>query len=161
MINMSEKTLHYLIEKILVPTDGSSYSLKAAQYAAKLAKTHKAKVTILHVMQLRFPGVDRPIDVNDIESAVIEVEKIDKIKERAMSVIDKTKKYFVDEKTPFDTVYFSYGNIPEIIVKTAKDEDYDIIIMGHKGQSEIQNLMMGSVAAAVCRRAPCPVLIVR
>ena len=112
---MSEEIHFYPIEKILLPTDGSKYSLKAAKYAAKIAKKHNSKVTILHVMDLNFPRAHKPIEVDDLESVIIEREHETEIKKRARNVVEKTKKYFFEDHIPIDTEYFLFGNISEII----------------------------------------------
>jgi nucleotide-binding universal stress UspA family protein len=60
-----------------------------------------------------------------------------------------------------ETEFFLSGNVAEIIVETAGEEGFDLIVMGSRGLGGLQHLMLGSVAEAVTRRAPCPVLIVR
>ena len=67
---MSDELFSYPIKKILLPTDGSKYSIKAARYAAKIAKKLDSKVTILHVMQLYFPSgpAREPIEFDNLES---------------------------------------------------------------------------------------------
>jgi nucleotide-binding universal stress UspA family protein len=160
---MTEEIQFYPINKILLPTDGSNFSLKAAKYAAKIAKKHDSKVTLLHVMDLHFPRARarEPIEFDDLGSATIEIEHEKDIKKRAINIIEKTKKFLIQENITFDTQYFLFGNIPEIIVKTAKEENFDLIIIGHKGLSGVRHIMLGSVAERVCRSAPCPVLIIR
>ncbi len=150
-----------LIDRVLVPTDGSQPSLKAAKYAAKLAKMVGAGVKIVHVMEVAVPGVKKPVELDDLESVTIQVEDEERIKRRAMDVMNRTKKCFVDEGVPVETEFFLSGNAAEVIVKMAGDEGFDLIVMGSRGLGGLQHLMLGSVAEAVSRRAPCPVLIVR
>ncbi len=150
-----------LIDRVLVPTDGSQPSLKAAKYAAKLAKRVGAGVKIVHVMEVAVPGVRKPVELDDLGSVTIQVEDEERIKRRAMDVMDRTKKCFVDEGVPVETEFFLSGNVAEVIVETARDEGFDLIVMGSRGLGGLQHLMLGSVAEAVSRRAPCPVLIVR
>ncbi len=150
-----------LIDRVLVPTDGSQPSLKAAKYAAKLAKMVGAGVKIVHVMEVAVPGVKKPVELDDLESVTIQVEDEERIKRRAMDVMNRTKKCFADEGVPVETEFFLSGNAAEVIVKMAGDEGFDLIVMGSRGLGGLQHLMLGSVAEAVSRRAPCPVLIVR
>ncbi len=49
----------------------------------------------------------------------------------------------------------------QIIVETAKMENFDLIVLGHKGMGGLKHLMLGSVAEGVCGAAPCLVLMVR
>jgi len=150
-----------LIDRVLVPTDGSQPSLKAARYAAKLAKLAGARVKIVHVMQVAVPGAREPVELDGLNSVTIQVDDEEMIKRRAMDVMDRTKKCFVDEGVPVETEFFLSGNVAEVIVDTAGDEGFDLIVMGSRGLGGLQHLMLGSVAEAVSRRAPCPVLIVR
>ena len=150
-----------LIERVLVPTDGSQPSLKAARYAAKLAKMAGAKVKIVHVMQVAVPGARWPVELDGLNSVTIQVEDEEKIKKRGMDVMEKTRVCFTDEGVPVETEFFLSGNVAEIIVETAREEGFDLIVMGNRGLGGLQHLMLGSVAEAVSRRAPCPMLIVR
>ena len=50
------------------------------------------------------------------------------------------------------------GDPAHAIVRFAKDEDIDMIVMGTHGRTGLRRLLMGSVAEAIVRRAGCPVL---
>jgi nucleotide-binding universal stress UspA family protein len=150
-----------LIDKVLVPTDGSQPSLKAAKYAAKLAKMAGAKVKIVHVMQVAVPGAKRPVELDGLNSVTIQIDDEEKIKKKGMDIMEKTREIFADQGIPVETEFFLSGNVAEIIVETAGEEGFDLIVMGSRGLGGLQHLMLGSVAEAVTRRAPCPVLIVR
>ena len=52
-------------------------------------------------------------------------------------------------------------SVPAEIVRYAKEEEIDIIVIGSRGRSELQKLFLGSVASAVLAYSPCPVLVVR
>ena len=47
------------------------------------------------------------------------------------------------------------------IVRYAKDNDTDLIVMGSRGRSGVEELLLGSVSAQVIHHAPCSVTIVR
>jgi len=53
------------------------------------------------------------------------------------------------------------GNAAAEIVALAKDEKCDLIVIGTHGRSGVGRLLLGSVAEAVLRRAPCPVLTLK
>jgi nucleotide-binding universal stress UspA family protein len=112
-------------------------------------------------MNLPFTGTEKSIEIDDLDSAVIEISNETKIKGRAKNIIEKTKKNLIEENIPFNTEFYIYGNIPEIIVKAANEKKFDLIIMGHRGISGIKHVMLGSVAERVCQMAPCPVLLIR
>ena len=52
------------------------------------------------------------------------------------------------------------GDPTIVIAETAQREDTDLIVVGKRGRSPIQNLLLGSTAEAVCRRSQRPVLLV-
>jgi nucleotide-binding universal stress UspA family protein len=68
-----------------------------------------------------------------------------------------TKVVPTDPQVPFEHRLIT-GEPAEAVVRLAKDEGVDLIVMGTHGRSGISRLLMGSVAEAIVRRAPCPVL---
>ena len=77
---MSKDDALYALGNILLPTDGSKYSIKAAKYTAEIAKKHGSKVTLLHVLELNLPTADHPIEFDDLESVWIAIEDENEIK---------------------------------------------------------------------------------
>ena len=53
------------------------------------------------------------------------------------------------------------GSPIQEIIKVAKDQDMDLIVMGNSGHGMLERMLMGSVADKVVRKAPCAVLTVR
>jgi len=49
----------------------------------------------------------------------------------------------------------------EVIIDYLNSYPHDLVVLGHRGMSDIQALLMGSVAYNVANLAPCAVLIVR
>jgi nucleotide-binding universal stress UspA family protein len=52
------------------------------------------------------------------------------------------------------------GRPADEIVKTAKEENFDLIVMGHRGLGRVKEFFLGSVSDRVADEAHCPVLIV-
>jgi nucleotide-binding universal stress UspA family protein len=50
---------------------------------------------------------------------------------------------------------------PIEILKAAREEEFNLIVMGARGISRIKEILMGSVSDGVTRHAPCPVLLVK
>ena len=146
-----------VLSKILLPTDGSRNSLRAARYAAEIAKKCGSKVTLLHVIEST-PIASSPIEIGIDARLVVENET--KIKERGKKVIEKTKKPFDRYSVPVETKYF-YGHTVRAIVETAEKENFDVIIIGSRGLGGVKRLVLGSVANAVTHQASCPVFIIR
>lgn len=136
-----------MMRKILVPTDGSTYSLKAAEYAAELARELESKVSILHVSEYH-PRVRA-------RELVQEEEKLGE------EILSKTKEIFDKARVQVHVMKLEFGHPADIICSVAEREQFDLIVMGEKGAHEIGRFMLGSVADRVAHHAPCPVMIVR
>jgi len=135
------------MRKILVPTDGSSYSLKAAEYAAELARELGSRVSILHVSGYR-PHVRAR-------------ELIEEEEKRGAEILSKTEDVFDRAGLSVEVMKLQFGHPADIICTVAEREGFDLIVMGGKGAQEIGRFMLGSVADRVAHHAPCPVMIVR
>jgi nucleotide-binding universal stress UspA family protein len=147
-----------LIKKILLPTDGSDHSLKAAKYCVELAKNQDRKVAILHIFQTKIPIV--PVQpVVGVESLIV-FESEEETKARGEEAIEKTKVIFDEASIPVETLYF-HGHPVQVIVETAEKMDFDLIVLGSRGLGRLNRLLLGSVADGVLHNAHCPVLIVR
>jgi nucleotide-binding universal stress UspA family protein len=158
---MVKEHLFYPIKKILLPTDGSEHSIKAAKYAAEIATKHGSKVTLLHVLEtLLAKNKDIAIG-SDLDSVVLVMEGEAEIKKRGKKVIAETKKIFNNTEVQVTVRYFLGLRPSKLIVDIAEKENFDLIIIGARGIGGMQRLMLGSVSDIVARTAPCPVFIVR
>jgi nucleotide-binding universal stress UspA family protein len=137
------------ISKILVPTDFTENSLGAFHIAAALARDHGGKLLALHVREAPIaPYV--PYGAGPPPQTDARTFMLDKLEH--LRVLDQT---IVLEYVLID------GAPAEEIVKAAADRHCDLIVMGTHGRTSLSQLLMGSVAIEVSRKAPCPVLTVR
>jgi nucleotide-binding universal stress UspA family protein len=63
--------------------------------------------------------------------------------------------------TVLEQVKVAVGRPAEEILRVAREEKVDLIVMGTHGRTGVRHLLLGSVAEAVSRHAPCPVFTVR
>lgn len=140
---------------ILCPVDFSDYSDYAMSYAAMLAGKFEAKLTLLHVVapaMVPLPGdamtpMMRQVDIADIA---------DTCKERlAKAAGDFAKSGFAINCRVTNGVPFME------ILRVAEELGVDLIVMGTHGRSGLAQIMIGSVAERVVRKACCPVLTVK
>jgi len=134
---------------ILVPLDGSKYSEKALLHACNMAKNFQSRLTLLYV-------VEKSIPVNLLDRK----EYLKILREFGNKVLIKGKKtttqHGVDSK-----IIIKEGNIPNEIVKLAKKEQCNLIIVGSKGLGATMRLLLGSVSNKLANNSPCSILIVR
>jgi nucleotide-binding universal stress UspA family protein len=140
------------IKNILFPTDFSKYNDAAMQYASRLAAESDAKLYILHVHDTRDLGTAMG-EVSYVYSEQWEKER-HRAEKRLQGVVPP------DPAVPYE--HHSLLGAPELeIVSFATDHHMDLIVMASHGRSGLVRLVMGSVAEAVMRKAPCPVLVVK
>ena len=135
------------LNKVLVAVDFGDASNVAMKYARSVAKTFGASLHVLHVMENLFL---RPM-ANDPRAVEAGITR------RLLDVLtdeDRTALHAVPVVRKSDD---PAGEI----VKYAKEEGIDLIVMGTHGRPGLAHLLMGSVAEKVVRTAPCPVLTMR
>jgi nucleotide-binding universal stress UspA family protein len=129
------------ISKILVPVDGSESAEKALQYAVPLAQKTDATMTLLYVQDpgifnLR-PELSKKVGTRILSKAAEEVEGI----------------------TPEQKL--ESGDPAKMTIQTAKNGDYDIIVIGSKGQGSIGRFLLGSVSDHIIHYADRSVLLIK
>lgn len=137
-----------MFKKILVPVDGSKYMEGNVVFASKIAKAMESKLTFLHVVTL--PIVAPPeinVDPKPLEQAGL------KILENAKNV---AKKEGVDSETRSG---MAFGNAAQEILRIAEQGGFELIVIGAKGHSLLDRLLVGSVCETVMHHAVCPVLV--
>ena len=140
-----------MFDKILLAVDGSNCALDAAKVAGDLARSENSK-------QLRILTVYDSIPhylLDSAQKALIEAH----IKESELIIKDAVEKV---GKIPgkLDTDILS-GEPADSIIEEAKDEKFDLVIMGARGKGRLMGLLLGSHIHKVATHAACPVLIVR
>ena len=142
------------MKKILVPIDFSKPSEYAAKMAAKIAKKTSASIYLIHLIEL-------PTGVIDMGSG----SKFS-IPE-SMLYLRKTKEKIVAFKNTFFTdemnveYFIKLSNPFDGIKKYAEKINADLIIMGSKGHSEFEEIMIGSNTEKVVRSSKTPVIFVK
>jgi len=124
------------IHVILCPTDFSAHADRAFHIACSLAREYVARVIVLHVVAIPQWEVG-----------------LDDLRER-LSGYTSPDGTVVVERLLLD------GQPVEEILDIARERPCDLIVLGTHGQTEADRPWMGSVAEAVLREAPCPVLTV-
>ncbi len=151
-----------MFEKILVPLDGSEHSVRALENAVQIAKKFGGKITLIHVYSVALPVSVSPITM--AETGTLAPEIVSKLVEASRgagaNILADGKKRVKAEGVQVETL-LREGHIVEEILNTAKEGEFDLIVIGARGLSRIEEIFLGSVSHGVTRHAPCPVLVVK
>ena len=141
--------------KILVPVDGSKYSMEGVRVALDYAKTKGADITIMTVTPF-VSGLDLEISAKELESLT------EKMNQRAEEVLESAEGILKAEGVSSETILSSAVSAADEILDTAEKDGTDLIIIGNRGlASAATRFLMGSVASKVATHAPCSVYIAR
>jgi nucleotide-binding universal stress UspA family protein len=143
------------ITRILVPTDFSTASDAALDFAKTVARTFGASLHLLHVFEdpivtTGFAEAYAPLPA-ETRTALVN----DACAQLATRLTDEERDRF-SATTEVVSGFSAMG-----IVEYAQDHQIDLIVMGTHGRTGMSHLFVGSVAERVVRLAPCPVLTVR
>lgn len=157
---MSIKTAHSsynltlkIMKRILVPTDFSEHAENALKVAAQIAKKNNSEIILLHTLEL-------PSQMNDAVTGGISIPESMLFIKKANEMLSKTA----------DSAYLDGLTIIEIakldrptegIIKTSKEHEIDLIIMGSHGVSGFEELAIGSNTEKVVRHSEVPVLVIK
>ncbi|OQW32848.1 MAG: hypothetical protein A4E19_05705 [Nitrospira sp. SG-bin1] len=136
--------------RILFATDGSSGSARAEAYACALARSWGASLTVMSVLEFP-PGMDPNYAVNRqyLDGLMTEAtEKLTDLKARAVSQGISTQSRIAT------------GIPSEEVLAVARDQETDLIVVGTRGKTGLEHILLGSTAERIIRLAPCPVLTV-
>jgi nucleotide-binding universal stress UspA family protein len=140
------------IKRILVATDGSATAQEAVAWAADLAATLGAEVVLMSVIDFANLGLSAGFGFPILEETQMR-ERLNQELNGAWS--ERMREAQVNFRT-----LVSEGNPAPAIVQTAADEEADLIVMGSRGRSGLNELLVGSVAHRVTHHARTPVVIV-
>ncbi|MFN0215235.1 MAG: universal stress protein [Saprospiraceae bacterium] len=147
------------MKKILVPIDFSQGAKNALLVAAEIALKSKAKLELLHVNLVtiyasplseyapmsQFEFEDRQYD----ETAAVGLEKL------------KLELLAMPSYSNLDiSIRVNEGFLHTAIRNVANEDDVDLVVMGTKGTTGMDEFLVGSNTEKVIRTAPCPVLAV-
>jgi nucleotide-binding universal stress UspA family protein len=141
-------------KELLIPTDFSEYSLRAVDYGVEIAEKFASHLTLVYV-------VEPLLQAADLTWTTVDFEELNKAhKETAEKQLAKLVEERIPKGIRCDTVIL-FGKAFVEILKFAKEENANLIVMATHGRGAISHLLMGSTAEKVVRKASCPVLTVK
>jgi nucleotide-binding universal stress UspA family protein len=142
------------IKNILWPTDFSTEGQEALFYADIFAKAFSASITALHVTPDFGPGLYEQYPMIQREIGRRAETLIKKAQGRLKSAGEKSG-------VAFKKIIVTGGSAGKKIIETAEKEKAGLIVMGKKGQSALERILIGSAANHVLRHSPVPVLVTK
>ena len=141
------------VSKILAAVDFSSGSKAAVEYALALAEALRSTVTLFHVYEMPalmnsiVPGADNALDT-------------EKDRAFAQNWLENLRAETQKHSAVEISIGIEHGSPAQGIISFSDHGGFDMIVMGTHGRTGLRHVVMGSVAEAVVRRAPCPVLTI-
>lgn len=128
-------------KRILVPVDGSEPNLKAIEEAKAMALKSESKIILLHVVDVDY---------------LLDHSILNELKEQKAKILNDAYERFIGldvEK------YLILGDPAEEIIKKAKEDDIDLIIMAKRGLTGLKRYLIGSVTSKVVTHTEVPILV--
>jgi nucleotide-binding universal stress UspA family protein len=150
-----------MYERILIATDGSKHSEKAAERAIEIAKLSGGKVIVLFVAdpgKYYFPAEEAMMSSRSYEMSG---DKVKVLQDAMMKDAEEATKYATEKaKLAGATLEkrIVKGHPAEEILKAA--EDVDLVVMGSLGRTGMGRFLLGSVTERVIQNSKTPVLVV-
>ncbi|HEV3256176.1 MAG TPA: universal stress protein [Gemmataceae bacterium] len=142
------------IQRILLPTDFSTYSATATKYACELVTRFDAELHVLHTLEVHLSSTPYFGMGLALPNYLHESRKAADIS--LSSVLDA--QWSAGRRVVQAVVEGS----PKVeIIRYARNHEIDLIVLATHGRSGLAHVLIGSVAESVVRTAPCPVLTVR
>jgi nucleotide-binding universal stress UspA family protein len=138
------------LKRILVPHDFSETSEAAVNYGTAFARNFGAELHFLHVGDAAKNELDAEFPIG-LENGVEDAER-----ERLLKILPPR-----DQRELRPKLAVRPGIPAAEIVRYARENAVDLIVMGTHGRGMVAHAVMGSVAEKVVRTAPCPVLTVQ
>jgi len=138
--------------KILCGIDFSEHSKRALREALLLREKFDGTLILIHVV----PSLDRLGEFNFPMGFREEYEK--QILYHSQGKMDELKQEIKNEKIKFEIIH---GDPALEIIKYAKEEGINVIVIGSHGAKSIHERIFGSIAEKILKLSDCPVLVVK
>lgn len=144
------------LKRILFPTDFSSFAREGEHYACALARQFTAELHLLNVIEELPPVAPVP------GAPLLFMGGIDpgNLRQEAEQALQAFPDATWGKGLPVVRAVRVGSPFVEII-RYAREQDIDLIVLGTHGRTGLSHVLLGSVAERVVRKAPCPVLTVR
>lgn len=144
-----------MLEKILVPIDGSEAAWHALEYACRLGEKFDSVITIVHVVQPHYTLPSMAIH-GGIPFVSVNIEEVETTGYQLIELAKSQMKDYPNIETLLE-----FGHPAEQILALVKNNSYDLIVIGSRGLSAISEFFLGSISSTVSQYSTIPVMIVK
>ena len=146
------------INKIMAAVGFTEYSEELLGYAAGIADSLGAEMIVVNIINSRDVEAVGAVAAMGYEvDSEHYVSGVEEERRRALEQMLKKISFPAERIRPV----FKVGHPVEELLKIAVKENVDLIVMGIKGRSDLEHLLVGSVAEKIFRRSPIPILSYR
>ncbi|WP_102348571.1 universal stress protein [Bacillus sp. Marseille-P3661] len=139
-----------MYKKILLASDGSEHSLRAANQAIELAKCNPESVVVVAYV----------VDSSKAKSEVLQNWNNLGVTDTRKEKITKTEEKAKEAGITYE-IKFLRGEPGPALVDFVNGNHFDLVVVGSRGLNSLQEMVLGSVSHKIAKRAQCPVLIVK
>jgi nucleotide-binding universal stress UspA family protein len=155
-----------MFHKILVAIDGSQSSHDVFKTALDLAKADNTSLVLLHVLSFEEQNsisIPMPTGLEyfqavDSDTIALYRERWQTYEQKSLNLLKSLADRATTEGVKKTEIHQISGGPGRKICEFAQSEDIDLIVMGHRGISALNELFLGSVSNYVLHHAPCSVL---
>ena len=140
------------MKKILIALDYDDTSQKVAEVGFSMAQAMKAEAVLLHVVSEQPVYYDSYMYMTELR-----VDILEDLKKTTNNFLDKTKKHLGDTSI---TSLIREGDIAQTILKTAKEINADILVMGTHSRKWLESIIMGSQVEDVLKKTTIPLFVI-
>jgi nucleotide-binding universal stress UspA family protein len=146
----------------LVAVDGSLQGLKAIELAITLAKASDAELVLVHVVPIEPDpeGLERWANVEDLSAEELRA-RIHRNRTLGDNITREAETRAKDAGLSHVSSRVAEGNVAKEIVDVAMETEADMVFLGSRGLSDVQGLLLGSIAHKVSHLAPCTCVLVK
>ncbi|MCS4541726.1 MAG: universal stress protein [Euryarchaeota archaeon] len=151
-----------MFKKILLATNGSETSKKAEEYAINLAKMSNGQLTALYVVDI--PQWEDRIGSDWQSSSKAREQFLSYVNEESQKEANQILKNFktkAEKEGILAEIKFRAGTPYKEIIREARDNNFDVIILGSRRLKGLAKMWSDKIAEKVIREAPCSVIVIR
>lgn len=147
-----------MVKRILIPTDGSDVAERAGEDAISMADVNGHDIIVLYVIDTSYLNSLPQKDLRDHLKEELRKEGNDAVEKFKIKLEESQCQGYCKNINLITLI--KEGKPADVILKTADEEDVDLIIMGKSGKNGLEKLILGNTTERVVRGAKVPVHVV-